>query len=97
MIRRVFCAAVLLITISSTSYAAYIKHVHVWWYEGGDYKSMLYISPGTTVTINRDSGTQVDIRIFKTDDAPATVEYGYADQNNGGTEYVDSSASYYTF
>jgi len=76
--------------------ATSLKHVHLWWYENGIQQERLYIAAGSSVTINRDPGSVVQIRIFKVDSASSVI-YGTADVNNGITREITSSASYVDF
>ncbi|MHC5058710.1 MAG: CARDB domain-containing protein, partial [Planctomycetota bacterium] len=57
----------------------------------------LYIQPGSSITINRDAGTNVDIRVFRVDPAPTPVEFWYADFGNGDNGSIISSQWYETF
>ena len=48
--------------------ATSLKHVHIWWYENGEQQEWLNIQPSEHVTINRDVGTDIHIRIFQAND-----------------------------
>ena len=74
--------------------ATLLKHVHVWWWEDGQQEEYLYISPGSSITINRDAGSQVQIRIFQANDPYETVTFYTTDVWNG-INRQKTSANYY--
>jgi hypothetical protein len=60
-----------------------LKQVYVWWYQDDVLQENFDVYPGDEITINRDSGSPVEIRIFKTDSAPTSVTYSCNDIDNG--------------
>ncbi len=78
------------------SYGEYVKYVYVTWTQNGASRADVF-QPNTTHTISRDTGTAVNVRVYKADGAPSSVEYFFFDISNNVSLTNTSTASYYSY
>ena len=71
--------------------------VHVWWNEDGQQQEWLNVTLGSSITIKRDPGSQVQIRVFQNDDPLSSVDFWCVDFNNSIQKKVTSSQWYVDF
>ena len=70
----------------------YIEKVKVYWSENGGSESA-YVYSGETYDLDRDAGSQVNIRIYRTTGSPTPLDFMVADWGNTNTQVVNSSAT----
>jgi len=97
MVIRKLLSVFLFLFLYSALSADYVKWVWVSWTDNGVAKTNLFY-PNSTQTIYRDSGTIINLRVYKIDSgAPATVEFFFHDFNNSKSLTYSSSNQYYAF
>jgi len=83
----------IVLSVSPVQAATYLDFVRVYWYENGT-RYVRSVSAGGETTINRDAGSKVDVRIYRTADAPVPVTFYTTDTTNGVTRSATSSNLY---
>jgi len=74
-------SAIQIFLFAGTAHAASaLSHVNLWWYENGEQQEWLNIQPGEQVTINRDVGSEIRIRILQAFDPYQSVTFYTTEQ-----------------